>query len=359
MLQLALGCLTSALLIAPAARPIGTNDEPRAEIERLIAEALQNPGAVGLSVAVAVGDEFLLAGGYGLAEAEHGVEADVDTLFRIGSITKQFTAAAILRQVEAGQLELEEPLTSYLPEYPDSGDEVTLLHLLTHTSGIPSYTNLGPAWSRTVPLELPHAELLAMFQDAPLEFEPGSEYRYNNSGYYLLGMVLERQSDKSYGDHLAGTFFQPLGLARTRLGSNRDLIKNRAQGYSLIEGQLANDGLIGMSQPGAAGALLSTARELILWQRALLGGKVVSEEFYELMTTPFMLHDGRETGYGMGLQLSKLKGHPEVGHGGGINGFNSMLSYYPDQDLSVAVISNSEGYSAGQLAATISRALLP
>lgn len=330
----------------------------RADIEKLVAQALENEGAVGLSVAVAIGDEFILAGGFGVAEAEHSVPADAKTLFRIGSITKQFTSAAIMRLCEEEKLDLGQLLKDFVPDYPVQGHEVTLVHLLTHTSGIKSYTGLGEEWRKNVPLEVTHEELLALFAPKPFDFPPGERFRYNNSGYYLLGMIIEKASGESYGDYIRKHLCEPAGLLRTRYGSNADLIKNRAQGYRMVDGKLANDELIGMSQPGAAGAILSTAEELVLWQLAFVGGKIVTADSYELMTMPFMLNSGVDSNYGFGLQLGSRKGQPIVSHGGGINGFNSQLSYHPESKLSIAVISNCEGYSAGGLAREITRVVL-
>ncbi len=332
--------------------------ELRERIEGLVKRMLEQPGAVGLSVAVAIGDELVLAGGYGIAEAEHDVPANVDTMFRIGSVTKQFTSAAIMRLVEKDELALEDLLVEHVPKFPTRGHEVSILHLLTHTSGIKSYTGLGDEWQKIIALELSHEELLDLVRDAPFDFAPGERFLYNNTAYYLLGVIVERITGQSYADHLRTEILQPLGLTRTRYGSNTDLIKNRAQGYQMIDDELANDALIGMSQPGAAGALLSTAKELVQWQLALVGGKVVSPDSYELMTTPFMLNDSSETKYGFGLAIGTFAGQPVVQHGGGINGFNSILSYYPEAKLSVAVISNSEACSAGQLGAAIARAVL-
>ncbi len=363
--------LTSALLALGPAVPTALPQDPesavaatrdqeelRERIEGLIARTLEQPGAVGLSVAVAIGDELVLAGGYGIAEAEHGVPVDVDTLFRIGSVTKQFTAAAVMRLVEQEELTLEDLLNDHLPDFPTQGHEVSILHLLTHTSGIKSYTSLGERWLKTVPLELTHEELLTLLRGESFDFAPGERFLYNNTGYYLLGMIIEEVTGKSYADHLRAGLLSPLGLTRTRYGSNMELIENRAQGYRMIDGELANDALIGMSQPGAAGAILSTAQELVQWQLALVGGEVVSPQSYELMTTPYVLNDGKETKYGFGLGLGAHAGQRAVRHGGGINGFNSMLAYYPEAQLSVAVISNSEACSAGSLAHAIAKALL-
>ncbi len=318
------------------------------------ATAALEEGAVGLSIAVSFDDHVVFDEAFGLAEVEHGVKSDRDTSFRIGSITKQFTAALVMKQVEAGKISLDAPIGEYY-DFPTGEHTVTVRHLLTHTSGIQSYTNLGPEWFKTIPLELTHQQLLDMVDDKPFEFPPGTAYNYNNTGYYLLGVILEEVTGKTYPELIKEEIAEPLGLDRTRYGSNRDIIKNRAQGYSKFNSKLANDGLIGMSQPGAAGALLSTAGDLVRWQEALAGGKVVSPASYALMTTPYETSDGESTGYGFGLGIGDADGLVAVRHGGGINGFNSMLTHFPATDVTIAVISNSETYAASDLATQIGR----
>ena len=334
------------------------NDGLAKLVDELVLEAMQAPEAVGLSVAVALGDEMVLAEGYGLAEVEHGVEADAETTFRIGSVTKQFTSAAIMRLYEERELELDEDMRTYLPDYPSQGRVVTLRHLLTHTSGIPSYTGLGEVFWGDVAKEVPHSEMLALWVDLPFEFEPGTRYSYNNSGYYLLGMVVEAVAGKSYADYVQGEFFGPLGLARTLYDSNEEIIANRAQGYRYEGGRIRNDPAMAMGRPGAAGALLSSARELVSWQLALVGGRVVEPASYEEMTLPFMLEDTSETAYGLGLGLEEKADRPCVSHAGGIFGFNSFLAYFPGSELSVAVISNCEQFDAEAVATKIVRAVL-
>jgi D-alanyl-D-alanine carboxypeptidase len=326
-------------------------------VETLVAEAMKRPEAAALSVAVARGDELVYSKGHGKAELEFGALADERTLFRIGSITKQYTAAAIVKLAEEGKLAIDDPLVEHLGDYPAS-EELTLRHLLTHTGGVPSYTGLGPPWEAHRSHELADEELVALFKDLPLEFAPGERWNYSNSGYYLLGMVVAEVSGKPYARSLEETFFTPLGLERTRYDSNSDVIPNRAQGYAFEGGRHHNDGLIGMSQPGAAGALLSTAGDLVRWQQALVSGRVVSGESYAEMTLSYMLTDGRETNYGMGLQLDTLAGQRCVWHGGGIDGFNSVLLYWPDAELHVAVISSSERLRADALGLEIGAALL-
>ena len=348
--------LVASLALRTAASLAQSKDAER--IEAVVQEHMRQPGAVGMSVAVARGEELVFSKAFGFADLEFPVNADEDTLFRIGSITKQFTAAAILKLAERDKLSVDDPLTKFLPDYPTHGHEITLRHLLTHTSGVPNYTELGPAWQRRMAEALSDDELVALWKEKPLDFAPGERWKYSNSGYYLLGMVIEKVSGKSYQDFLRETFFEPLKLTRTRYDSNTELILDRAQGYAYEKERFENDGLLDMHQPGAAGGLISTASELVRWQIALVNGRVVSKASYEEMTTPFMLQNGKETGYGMGLQLDTQAGKPCVWHGGGINGFNSVLLYFPGEKLSIAAISNGERLRADALGLAIAQALL-
>lgn len=327
----------------------------RQTMDRLAAEAIASPGAVGLSVAVAQGDD-LVEGGYGLAEVEHSIHADEQHVFRVGSVTKQFTAAGIMKLVESGAIDLDAPFTDYLADYPKPAALITVRHLLLHSSGIPSYTG-QEGWARTIPLEFDHAGMLDFFEDLPLEFTPGSEYKYNNSGYYLLGIILEEQSGKSYADYLRDELVGPIDLARIEYDTNGAVILKRAQGYRFENDEILNDELIGMTQPGAAGAILATAGDLVRWQQALISGRVVSAESYTQMSTG-QIETGSMGSYGFGLAVRDVSGHRMVGHAGGINGFNSMLMYFPDDDLHVAVVSNSSGYPATKLADALAREIL-
>ena len=328
-----------------------------AKIEAIVQATMRKPGAVGLSVAVGRGQELVYERAQGFADLEFTVNADPETMFRIGSVTKQFTAAAIMKLSERDKLALDDPLAKFLPDYPRSQD-ITLRHLLTHTGGVPNYTDLGRKWQTIVARELAHEELMALWVDLPLDFEPGTKWRYSNSGYYLLGMVIEKVAGVSYGEFLRETFFDPLKLTRTRYDSNGEVLLNRAQGYGFAEGKFWNDQLIGMSQPGAAGALISSAGDLVRWQTALANGRVVKPGSYEEMTLPYMLDDGSETSYGFGLGLQAEAGQRCVSHGGGIFGFNSFLGYWPEAKLSIAVISNSEGLNSNALALELAKALL-
>ncbi|MEW6746019.1 MAG: serine hydrolase domain-containing protein [Planctomycetota bacterium] len=311
----------------------------------------------GLSVAVVRGEETLLAKGFGLADVELEVPATAATVYRIGSVTKQFTAAAILQLREDGKLELEDPITSYLTGLPERTQDVTIRHLLNHTSGIPSYTDLGDEWAVKRRLDLTHDELIALFKERPFNFAPGEKQLYNNSGYYLLGVIIEKVSGKSYAEYLRENIFEPLGMKSTCYGSEAVIIRNRAQGYRLVDGELQNDDFLSMNQPFAAGALVSTVTDLVIWMRALVDARVVSDESYELMTAPTVLKDGTSHNYGFGLSLDPLLDRPCVSHGGGINGFRSHLVYLPDEDLVIAVLANCETASPDRIAARIARRL--
>ena len=353
--------MTALLLLLASLLPqtsATTTAQDAARVDAIVQEALGGEGAVGISVAVMRGDETVYAKAHGLAELEFAARADAETLFRIGSITKQFTAAAILKLSERGELSVDDPLTRFLPDYPTHGREITLRHLLTHTSGVHCYTELGREWELVQARELSDAELVALWKDRPLDFAPGERWSYSNSGYYLLGMVIAKVTGRSYAEFLRETFFEPLELTRTRYDSNGEVIPNRAQGYGFGDGALWNDRLLGMSQPGAAGGLISTAGDLVRWQRALVTGRVVTPESYLEMTTPYMLASGRETGYGMGLQLDTRAGEECVWHGGAIPGFNSVLLYFPGAELAVAVLSNSQGLRADALGLQLAEALL-
>lgn len=329
-----------------------------AAADKLAAEALSETGAVGLSVAVARNGKVIVSKGYGLAEVEHGVRADGDSLFRMGSITKQFTAAAIMRLVEQGKLGLDDPITNYLPTYNAQGREITIRHLLTHSSGIKSYTELKRVMADEPEREFTHQEMLDMVQNEPLAFEPGAQVAYCNTGYYLLGMIIENVSGKDYCAYLQEEFFGPLGLTRTRCDSNTEIIKGRAQGYSVVGDTLVNDRGLATGTTFAAGGLLASAHDLVVWADALARGKVVSLASYKLMSTPYELAGGRMSEYGFGMIIETLDGHTRISHGGNIFGFNSLLAHFPDDGLTVAVISNSQSISAKWIAEALSRGAL-
>ena len=311
----------------------------------------------GMTIGVVRGSDTLLLKGFGLANVEDSVPATAATVYRIGSITKQFTAAAVLRLVEQGKIALDAPLATYLPDFPAPGRRVTIRQLLTHTSGIPSYTEV-PAFAATRHTDLTDDQLLALVDRRPLDFPPGSEWHYDNSGYYILGVVLQRLTGVPYGDYIERTLARPLGLSGTRYCDVAPIIPHRAAGYSPAGGAVINADYLSMRLPGAAGALCSTAGDLLRWQDALVHGRVVAPATYAQMTTPAVLTNGRRTTYGFALGVYSLHGHPVVEHSGGINGFSTDLAYYPADSVSVVVLLDTDGADAALLARQIAEAVI-
>lgn len=312
----------------------------------------------GVSIAVARDGEIVFQEGYGMADVELGVAARPETVYRIGSVTKQFTAAGIMQLVEEGSVSLDDPITDYLADFPTQGHSVTVRHLLNHTSGIKSYTGMGPAFWSQARLDLSDAELVELFAAEPFDFEPGEEYLYNNSAYFLLGMILEEITGTPYRAWVEGTVFQPLGMESSRYCDESRILPYRAEGYEYDDGELMNDEFLSMNLPGAAGALCSTVQDLVIWTEALFDGEVVSPESLDLMTTPTRLNNGEPRGYGFGLGLARLEGHRKVAHSGGINGFSSYLAHYPDDGITVAVLTNSGSGGPGAIEEAVARTAL-
>jgi CubicO group peptidase (beta-lactamase class C family) len=323
--------------------------------------AVAEQRTAGVSVAIAKNGRTILAKGYGFADLENDVPAKAETVYRIGSVTKQFTSAAIMRLMEQGKLTLDDTVQKFLPNFPTQGNRVTIRHLLNHTSGIRSYTSLGPKWARVMRIDLVTDSLVALFANEPFDFKPGDAYRYNNSGYFLLGVIIEKISGKTYGQYLKDEFFTPLGLHSTIYCDQAPLIKHRAQGYATPPNGgvgFTNAEPLSMTQPYAAGSLCSTVNDLVVWTQALSSGKVVSPASYKLMTTPGTLNDGRPITYGFGLGTGTLGGHPQVSHNGGINGFVSELHHYPNDSIITVVLTNTGALTAVQLERLIARRAL-
>lgn len=332
-----------------------------ASIDAIAQQALKEGPIAGLSIAVARGPRLILAKGYGYADLENDVPATAETVYRIGSITKQFTAVLIMQLVEAGKLSLDDPLTRFLPDYPTHGHRITIHHLLNHTSGIKSYTGLGPKlWQTTFRLDLSHQELIDLFKNEPLDFPPGQGYAYNNSAYYLLGVIIEKVTGMNYADVVEKRIFGPLGMSGSHYCRQRPLIKHRARGYQVMKGTLVNAPPISMRIPGAAGGLCSTVLDLVKWQRALIEHRLIGRASYERLITPTRLADGVKVSYGFGLAMTELGGHRRIGHGGSVNGFTGVTWYYPDDDLTTVVLTNTGGsrVTPAQIEERIARAIL-
>lgn len=336
------------------------DEEVVERVQQLLSQVIERPDAVGLSVGIGRNERLLLETGVGRADLEFDVPANARTIFRIGSVTKQFTAAAILKLAERGKLSLDDALDRFVPTFDTGGRKVTIRQLLNHTSGVPSYTSQPRFRPEGFPRELTHAQLLEFVKGVPFDFEPGAGWRYSNTGYYLLGMIIEAVDGRPYARFMQEEFFAPLGLARTRYGSEREVIPNRAQGYGRdpASGEWVNDDLIHMNTPGAAGALSASAGDLVRWQIALVNGRAVSAASFTMMVESSVpVAPGQDRRYGFGLEIGQTAGQRSLSHGGGIPGFNSVLTYLPESGLHVAVISNSEALPSAAVQQLIIRSL--
>ena len=255
-------------------------------VDRFVAEQMESQHIPGLSLAVVRGGAVVRAQGYGLASLELNVPVTPQTVFQIGSITKQFTATAVMMLVEEGKVSLGESVTHALDGLPDTWEGVTVRHLLDHTSGIKSFTGIPDVMARLTFLPASRDEVLGLVAGEPLEFAPGEQYAYNNTGYYLLGHVIEKASGQPYGDFLRERIFAPLGMNATRLNDMDDILPHRACGYVWGEDRLWNARHISMTWPFSAGALVSTTLDLARWDAALGGGSLLPKAMWERMWTP-------------------------------------------------------------------------
>ncbi len=329
---------------SPAPAP-ATAAGPAAAIDALLRGAFpgDRPGA---AVIVVKDGRPLFRKAYGMADLELGVPLQPDMVFRLGSITKQFTAIAILMLAEEGKLALQDPIEKHLPGYPTQGHVITIEHLLTHTSGIQSYTDM-PGWM-TSRIQNPMSveELVDGFKKEPMQFAPGTRWAYNNSGYVLLGAIVEKASGSTYEAFVRERIFRPLGMASSYYDHTEPIIPKRAPGYAREGDQVRNARYLDTSQPYAAGSLASTVDDLARWDAALYGEALVKKASLEKAWTPYVLKDGKSTAYGYGWGISKLRGRRAIEHGGGIFGFSTYALRLPDDRVYVAVLCNSDSPSA-------------
>ncbi len=344
-----LAVLSLLLLLPLSVRADATpaTDEVAAFAARALADNCE-PDAPGMAVLLARGDEVLYRGACGRASLELHVPLSPDHVFRIGSVTKQFAAAAVLKLAEDGRLSLDDPLTRFLPDYP-GGEAITVRMLLDHTSGVRSYTDIPRVMGEGLIMrDLDTAGLVDSFKDEKPDFAPGEGWRYNNSGYVLVGAVIEAASGMPWHAYLDQAFFAPLGMRHTGYGNQAEaVIPGHVSGYTRNGERWAQARHLSMTQPHAAGALVSTVDDLLRWNRALHEGKVLRDASYRAMTTPAGKAAGHD--YGFGIAVGSLRGQRKLEHGGGIFGFSSALTYLPDDGLTVAVLYNADGARPGML----------
>lgn len=300
------------------------------------------------SVLVAEKGKVIYKKGFGLADMEWNIPNQPSTKHRLGSVTKQFTAMLIMQLVEQGKLKLDAPISTYLPEYPKkNGDAITIHHLLTHTSGTPNLTSFRSFPDNVSRNSYRPVQLVNMFADSALQFEPGKKFAYSNSGYILLGYIIEKVTGKSYEQVLQENIFTPLKMYNTGYDHSRRLLKNRASGYEKDGRHYANTYFIDMSVPYAAGSLYSTVEDLFLWDQALYGNQLLRKENLDLVFNKHISTGGGYYGYGWSIGEMRLGNTaeriPTIGHGGGISGFNTQLSRIPSDKILIVLLNNTGG----------------
>lgn len=302
----------------------------------------------GATVLVAKNGKSLYRKAFGMANLELKVPMKPEHVLELGSITKQFTAVAILKLMEEGKLSLEDPLSKYITDYPN-GINIKIHHLLNHTSGIKSYTDMA-SFRQLARTDMSPEELIAVFKDEPMDFEPGEKYKYNNSAYIILGHLVEKISGISYEEFIKKNIFIPLGMKNSYYGSKSTVIPNRASGYQPVENGHKNADYLSMTLPYAAGSLMSNVDDMLLWNQAVHNNSLISEKSKQLAFKNYSLNDGSAIYYGLGWGVNEMAGSPTLEHGGGIFGYTTYGAYAPGENIYVIVLTNSNGKDPSNVA---------
>ena len=334
---LAIPAVAAAAPAGPAQKTV--DDALAKKIDAVMAE-IYKPGEPGAAIIVRKDGKTIFRKGYGMADMELGIPIEPDMVFRLGSITKQFTAVSVLMLAEQGKLSLQDEITKFLPHFPTQGRTILLEHLLTHTSGLKSYTNLSewlPLWRKDMTVR----EIIDLTKDKPMEFAPGERWNYNNTGYVLLGAVIEKVSGLTYEDYVNKNIFGPLGMKHSYYGNTERIIPRRIPGYQMDKGGFVNAPYLSMTQPYSAGSLLSSVDDLAIWNDAVFSGKLIKKEWLDKALTPYPLKNGESTGYGYGWFIADYQGQRIIEHGGGINGFSAYEMTLPEDRVFLAILTNS------------------
>lgn len=331
-----------AQVSAPASTTAPTGQTLDTTLDAYLRAATRNEQFSG-TVLLARGGKPVFARSYGMANYELGVPNGADTVFRLASVTKQFTALAVMQLQEQGKLQVDDPICRYLTDCPAVWQPITIRHLLNHTSGIPNFSSL-PEWDEVLSRrDYKPIELVALFRDLPLKFAPGEKYDYSNSGYHLLGLIIERASGMGWGEYVKQRILVPLGMTHSGDDNTRALIPHRASGYYSLGTTFINAPIISRTVGYAAGGLYSTVGDLLLWDRALVPGKLVGQASLDAMFTP------AKSNYGFGWRIAERFGRREMDHSGSDNGFSTYIIRFPVDGLTAIVLSNSDRASAGKV----------
>lgn len=332
-----------ALSLVSSVRADGPGLSLEQRLDRLVLERYPSESEPGRVVLVSVDDKPVLRKGYGLADLENGVKVAPDMIFRIASVTKQFTAVAVLQLVQAGKVSLADPITKYLPDFDTRGKTITVENLLTHTSGVFNFTALPADFLSQLTGDLKPGEVVNLIADKPLEFEPGSRMKYSNTNYILLGMLIEKVSGRTYAEYLEESIAKPLGLADTRFSRNDAPTPRHARGYEQERpGKWSPMKPMSMTHPYAAGALESTVDDLAKWTQALVDGKALDAKLLERAWTPYKPTEA-PSDYGYGWNIRTESGERWIGHNGGISGYQSSVMWIPEKKVFVAILCNGMG----------------
>lgn len=296
----------------------------------------------GCAVLIAKKGAVLLEKGYGTANIELNVPMKPEMVFRIGSITKQFTAMAVLQLVEKGQIRLTDSIQKFIKDFHFKGKTITIENLLTHTSGIKGYEQIDAKIPNAMRIDFSPKTIIDSLDKLSLEFDPNTRYNYSNSNYFLLGYIIEQVSGKSYQKYINENIIEPAGLSSTFYESQTQLITNRTNGYTLSDGKYWNADFISMALIYSAGALRSNVSDLYKWHKALYEGKIVKRETFLKAIQPYKLADGRQIDYCYGFFNKIENGINSIGHGGAIDGFRAIELYYPAEDIFITLLCNSD-----------------
>ncbi len=344
VLLLSLALLYTSFAAAQGTATLPTNDQIVAKVDDYMKAVLQVDGFSG-TILVAVDGKPIVSKGYGMANVELNVPNTPEKIFRLGSITKQFTGMAIAMLQDRGKLKVNDSICNYFTSCPETWQPITIKHLLNHTSGITNYTAF-PDFAKTTVMPVTTAAMADRLRTEKLEFVPGEKMSYSNSGYFLLGNIIEKVAGKSYEDFLQENIFTPLGMKQSGYDDPLRIIPNRAAGYQKREGKFLNASYTDMSVPYAAGSLYSTTGDLLIWDQALYTEKLVTKKTLDEIFTPWQ----GEAGYGYGWGIGKQFDRRQISHGGGIYGFATQIARYPDDRVTVVVLSNIQSTPAGQIA---------
>ncbi|MEY8759849.1 serine hydrolase domain-containing protein [Chryseobacterium tongliaoense] len=326
------------------------------KIDSLITSEFNDPDGPGGVFMIAQKGKPIYRKAFGKANLELDANLTPDYVFQIGSMTKQFTAISILILEEQGKLNVQDPVSKYIKDYP-AGDQITIYHLLTHTSGIKDFTKMK-SLSTIAQKEMKPEMMVDFFKNEPVDFAPGEKFDYNNSGYVVLGYIIELVSGETYENFIKKNIFDKVGMTHSYYATDRQIIPNRAYGYHKKEHGYVNKTMISFSVPFSSGSLMSTVDDMLKWQNALNKNILLGSKETEKAFRPYKLNNGEQLTYGYGWHLKDINGIPVREHGGSIFGFKSMAVYIPGKDIYVIGFSNCDCHSPTEVTRNIAKVVL-